>query len=53
LLAGQQFIVPIVHLPEIVAGAPRVDGWTGPLVRPDGSWNLADAWLRPTETTPR
>jgi hypothetical protein len=53
LLAGQQFLVPIVHLPEIVAVAPRVDGWTGPLVRPDGSWNLADAWLRPTETTPR
>jgi hypothetical protein len=52
-LAEQHVLMPIVHLPEIVAAAPRVDGWSGPLVRPDGSWNLADAWLRPVETTPR
>lgn len=52
-LAEQHVLIPIVHLPEIVAVAPRVDGWSGPLVRPDGSWNLADAWLRPVETAPR
>jgi hypothetical protein len=52
-LAGQHVLVPIVHLPEIVAVAPGVDGWRGPLVRADGSWNLADAWLRAAESAPR
>ena len=52
-LAEQHVLVPIVHLPEIIAVAPGVDGWSGPLVRADGSWNLADAWLRGAETAAR
>jgi peptide/nickel transport system substrate-binding protein len=52
-LAEQHVLVPIVHLPEIVAVAPGVDGWSGPLVGADGSWNLADAWLRAAEPAPR
>jgi hypothetical protein len=52
-LAERRILVPIVHLPEIAAAAPRVEGWTGPLVRPGGSWDLANAWLRAAETAPR
>jgi len=45
--------VPIVHLPEITASAPRVEDWAGPLILPDGTWDLANVWLRAAETAPR
>lgn len=40
------FVVPIVHLPELVGLGPRLRA-SGPLVGRDGAWNLADAWLAP------
>ena len=52
-VAERRVLVPIVHLPEIAAAAPRVEGWTGPLVSAGGSWDLANVWLRAPETTPR
>jgi hypothetical protein len=53
ILAERSVLVPIVHLPEIAASAPRVEGWSGPLMLPDGSWDLANVWLRAVETAPR
>jgi peptide/nickel transport system substrate-binding protein len=40
-LAAQR-IIPLFHLPASYAAAPALKNWT---LRPDGSWNLADAWL--------
>ena len=45
-LLDQHAIVPLVHLPEIYAVGPHVDGWNEPMVRPSGAWNLANAWLK-------
>jgi MarR-like DNA-binding transcriptional regulator SgrR of sgrS sRNA len=42
-------IVPIVHLPMLVAGGDRVHVFEGSLVRPTGGWNLANVWLTPDE----
>jgi len=52
-LAERRVLVPIVHLPEITASAPRVEDWAGPLILPDGTWDLANVWLRAAETAPR
>jgi peptide/nickel transport system substrate-binding protein len=41
MLATKQ-IIPLFHLPVSYAAASRLKDWT---VRPDGSWNLANAWL--------
>lgn len=41
LLATQR-IIPLFHLPVSVAASPALKNWS---VRPDGIWNLADAWL--------
>jgi ABC-type transport system substrate-binding protein len=41
LLATQR-VIPLFHLPVWYATAGTLKRWT---VRPDGSWNLADAWL--------
>jgi peptide/nickel transport system substrate-binding protein len=35
-------IIPLFHLPASYAAAATLKSWT---LRPDGSWNLADAWL--------
>jgi len=35
-------IIPLFHLPASYAAAATLHSWT---LRPDGSWNLADAWL--------
>jgi peptide/nickel transport system substrate-binding protein len=45
-------IVPLVHVPELVALGARVDSWNGPVVRPSGEWNLANLWIAP-ERAPR
>jgi ABC-type transport system substrate-binding protein len=37
-----QRIIPLFHLPASYAAAATLKNWT---LRPDGSWNLADAWL--------
>jgi len=52
-LAERRVLVPIVHLPEIAASASRVEDWAGPLILPDGTWDLANVWLRSAETAPR
>ena len=52
-LAERRVLVPIVHLPEIAASAARVEDWAGPLILPDGTWDLANVWLRAAETAPR
>jgi peptide/nickel transport system substrate-binding protein len=41
MLATQR-IIPLFHLPVTYAAAATVKNWS---LRPDGSWNLADAWL--------
>jgi len=41
ILATQR-IVPLFHLPVTYAASASLKYWT---LRPDGSWNLADAWL--------
>jgi len=41
VLATQR-IIPLFHLPASYAAASTLKNWT---LRPDGSWNLADAWL--------
>jgi ABC-type transport system substrate-binding protein len=35
-------LIPLLHLPVSYAASPNLKNWTP---RPDGSWNLADAWL--------
>jgi len=42
MLATQR-IIPLFHLPVTYAASASLKNWT---LRPDGSWNLADAWLR-------
>jgi ABC-type transport system substrate-binding protein len=39
---AEQRIIPLFHLPASYAAAATLKNWT---LRPDGSWNLADAWL--------
>jgi len=39
---AMQRIIPLFHLPVSYAAAATLKSWT---LRPDGSWNLADAWL--------
>lgn len=41
VLASQR-IVPLFHLPASYAAAAALKNWT---VRPDGTWNLTEAWL--------
>jgi peptide/nickel transport system substrate-binding protein len=41
-LLTTQRIIPLFHLPASYAAAANLKDWT---VRPDGTWNLADAWL--------
>ncbi len=41
VLATQR-VIPLVHLPASYAASPSLKNWT---VRPDGSLNLADAWI--------
>ena len=41
-IIGTQRLIPLFHLPVSYAAASGVKNWT---VRPDGSWNVADAWL--------
>lgn len=45
-LLDRDVVVPIVHLPQLYGLSARVDTANGPLVRPSGALNLADAWLR-------
>jgi ABC-type transport system substrate-binding protein len=40
LAAGR--IIPLFHLPTSYAATARLKNWA---LRPDGSWNLTDAWL--------
>ncbi len=40
-LAAQR-IIPLFHLPVYEAAGPALRNWT---LRPDGTWDLADAWL--------
>jgi len=35
-------IIPLVHLPVSYASATNLKNWS---LRPDGSWNLSDAWV--------
>ena len=42
-------VVPIVHLPMLVAGGSHLQVFEGSLVRPTGGWNLADVWLAADE----
>jgi peptide/nickel transport system substrate-binding protein len=39
-------VVPIVHLPELVAAGENVDVWDGSIVNATGGWNLANVWIR-------
>lgn len=39
-------VVPLIHVPELVALGARVDLWTRPAVRPTGAWDLANLWIR-------
>jgi MarR-like DNA-binding transcriptional regulator SgrR of sgrS sRNA len=41
LLATER-VIPLFHLPVSYASASTLKDWA---LRPDGSWNLADAWL--------
>ena len=41
VLATQR-LIPLFHLPETYAAAPALKNWSP---QPDGTWNLADAWL--------
>jgi len=41
-LLTTQRIVPLFHLPVFYAASTTLNHWA---LRPDGSWNLADAWL--------
>jgi hypothetical protein len=46
-LVARDIVVPIVHVPELYALSGRVQSWNGPVVLPDGAWNLANVWLSP------
>jgi MarR-like DNA-binding transcriptional regulator SgrR of sgrS sRNA len=41
-LMTTQKIIPLFHLPVSYASSGALKSWT---VRPDGDWDLADAWL--------
>jgi ABC-type transport system substrate-binding protein len=41
-LMATQKIIPLFHLPLSYAGSATLKNWT---IRPDGKWNLADAWV--------
>jgi ABC-type transport system substrate-binding protein len=41
-VVATQKIIPLFHLPVTYAASASLKNWT---LRPDGSWNLADAWL--------
>jgi ABC-type transport system substrate-binding protein len=45
-LLDRDLVVPLVHLPQLYGLSTRVETANGPLVRPSGALNLADAWLR-------
>jgi peptide/nickel transport system substrate-binding protein len=45
-LIDRRIIVPVAHVPEVYGLAPRVDSWNEPVVTANGTWNLADVWLR-------
>ena len=40
-------IVPVVRVPDVYGVGELVETSRGPLVGPDGAWNLADVWKRP------
>ena len=42
VVLATQRIIPLFHLPLTQAASASLKNWT---LRPDGSWNLADAWL--------
>jgi len=44
-MLATDIIVPVVHVPELYAVAPRVQSWNGPAVLSSGAWNLANVWL--------
>ena len=44
-LVARDVIIPIVHVPELYALSGRVQSWNGPIVLPNGAWNLANVWL--------
>ncbi|HTI42919.1 MAG TPA: ABC transporter substrate-binding protein [Vicinamibacterales bacterium] len=46
-LVARDIVVPIVHVPELYALSGRVQSWNGPVVLPDGAWNLANVWVSP------
>jgi ABC-type transport system substrate-binding protein len=48
LLATQRMI-PLFHLPVSYASTSSLKNWS---LRPDGSWTLADAWLRNARQSP-
>ena len=41
-LLAMQRVIPLLHLPVSYASSPTLKNW---VLRPDGSWALADAWL--------
>jgi ABC-type transport system substrate-binding protein len=41
-LLTTQRMIPLFHLPAIYAASANLNNWG---LRPDGSWNLGDAWL--------
>lgn len=41
-VVATQKIIPLFHLPVTYAASASLKNWT---LRPNGSWNLADAWL--------
>jgi peptide/nickel transport system substrate-binding protein len=41
-LLATEHVIPLFHLPVSCASASNLKDWA---LRPDGSWNLADAWL--------
>jgi len=42
VLLTTQRMIPLFHLPITYAGSTNLNDWG---LRPDGSWNLVDAWL--------
>jgi ABC-type transport system substrate-binding protein len=42
VLLTTQRMIPLFHLPVTYAGSVNLNDWG---LRPDGSWNLVDAWL--------
>ena len=42
-------VIPLCHLPESWAVAPRVRSWRAPPVNRMGAWQLEDVWLEPAK----